>query len=126
MPGRDQKVFNAYLDALAERNGAVAALEFLPDEMRSECETRIHELNVKLANEAAALGQAQLELYKATSDAKRHNIADLIAHLERMLPPTATMTSGGTWILWARLRELPRTLTLSLSGQSVWGVPTPE
>jgi len=109
MPGRDQKVFNAYLDALAERNGAVAALEFLPDEMRSECETRIHELNVKLANEAAALGQAQLELYKATSDAKRHNIADLIAHLERMLPPTATIPAtvgklgqtyfDSTWIM---------------------------
>ena len=109
MPGRDPKVLDAYLDALAERNGAVAALEFLPNEMRAECETRIHELNVQLANNAAVLGQPQLGLYNATPDIRRHNIADLIAHLERMLPhAAATPATAGklgqtyfdsTWIM---------------------------
>jgi hypothetical protein len=76
----------AYLDALAERDGAVAALEFLPNERRTECETLIHELNLKLAQKAAALGKAQREIYKDSLDARRNNVAELIAHLERMRP----------------------------------------
>jgi hypothetical protein len=82
----DRKALNAYLDALAERDGAVAALQFMPGEHRTECETRIRQLNLTLALKAAALGPEQMELYKDSIEARRHNVADLIAHLERMRP----------------------------------------
>ena len=88
------KALEAYLDALAERDGAVAALEFLPDDLRTECETHIHALNVQLARKAVALDEAQKAVYNASLDARRHNVADLIAHLERMRPYVASLPSA--------------------------------
>jgi len=94
MTEKTPNALNSYLAALAERDGAVAALEFLPGEKRSECETHIHDLNVKLAQKTAALGKAQMDIYQASLVARRHNVADLIAHLERMRPHVASVPAA--------------------------------
>ncbi len=88
------QALEAYLNALAERDGALAALEFLPAHQRVECEARIHELNADLELKAADLGRPQLDLYRSTLDARRHNVADLIAHLERMRPHVAKVPAA--------------------------------
>ena len=86
MGERDLNLFDGYLDALIERDGAAASLTFLPEDKKAVCLARIAELDQILDRTEAAYGDDDLETFAKAVKARRHRVEDLIAHLERMDP----------------------------------------
>src|SRR5881394_1084652 len=93
MNDSETNLLDRYLEALTEREGAATALNFLSADKRAACKARIEELDRILNDAEAAFGNEHLVSFERALEIRRHNIADLIAHLERMGSQIASVGS---------------------------------
>jgi len=104
MNDSEMNLLDRYLEALTEREGAAAALNFLSADEQAACRARIAELDRILDEAETAFGNEQLMAFERALETRRHNVADLIAHLERMGSQIASV--GSVNDLLARLQAV--------------------